>query len=125
MHRRILAVEDDPSYQELLQAIFPYDDLALVSSSEQALERLAAGNFDLVICDVFLLGESGLEFMSHIKNWDPAIPVVMISGHAQPGLEERAKSLGAAGFLSKPFAQESLIALVDSLLKKREGGRSA
>lgn len=119
MPKRILAVEDDPGYQDLIESILcAAYDVTLVASAEMAIDKLDKEHFDLVITDINLLGMTGFEILAKIKTagLEQEIPVIMCSGHSEPLTRKRAMELGAAGFITKPYPAESLTSLVHILI---------
>lgn len=72
----------------------------------------------LIVCDVNMPRMSGLELLERLAS-DPAtarIPVVMLTTEGQPELIQRAKALGAKGWLTKPFKPEMLVAVAKRLV---------
>jgi CheY-like chemotaxis protein len=84
---RVLIVDDDPEWREALRLVFSADDSAceLAASAPAALDLLAQGDFDAVVCDVRMDGMDGLELLDHVKKIKPALPVVMITGEQVGG----------------------------------------
>jgi two-component system, chemotaxis family, chemotaxis protein CheY len=76
-----------------------------------ALEKLA-GNPEtrLIVCDVNMPRMNGLEFLEQLSSRGNAIPVVMLTTEGQPELIQKAKGLGAKGWLVKPFKPDYLAA---------------
>jgi two-component system chemotaxis response regulator CheY len=87
-----------------------YDVIEAVDGCD-ALEKLA-GNPDtkLIVCDVNMPKMNGLEFLEQLAARNSSIPVVMLTTEGQPELIQRAKSLGAKGWLVKPFKPDYLTA---------------
>jgi CheY-like chemotaxis protein len=116
----ILVVDDLPQNLRLLRAVLEPRGYALceATSGAEALERVAAGDVDLVLLDVMMPGLDGYEVCRRIRA-DPAtafIPVIMItaSGEAE---KRRGLDAGADDFVTKPFDQAELLARVRSLLR--------
>ena len=122
MLKKILVVEDDPGYQDLIETILcPIYDVTLVASAEVAFDKLDKERFDLIITDINLLGMTGFEVLARIKNagLEQVIPVIMCSGHSEPLTRERAMKSGAAGFVTKPYPAGNIISLVRVLLGEK------
>lgn len=77
-----------------------------------ALQKLAEHpETRLVLCDVTMPVMNGLEFLERLKTEGPAVPVVMLTTEGQPELIQKAKSLGAKGWIVKPFKPDQLVAV--------------
>jgi CheY-like chemotaxis protein len=106
-HARILVVEDNEANQLLASAVLEREGYSvdLAGSSEEALERLNAGAPDLILMDVQLPGQDGLELTRQLKA-DPttaAIPIVALTALAMAGDRERTLAAGCLGYISKPI----------------------
>ena len=74
-----------------------------------ALEKLELnGDAQLIVCDVNMPRMNGIEFLERLSAKGAKIPVVMLTTEGEPDLIHRAKSLGAKGWLLKPFKPEFL-----------------
>lgn len=74
-----------------------------------ALEKLEAnGDARLIVCDVNMPRMNGLEFLERLSASGAKVPVVMLTTEGEPDLIQRAKALGAKGWLLKPFKAEFL-----------------
>ncbi|HAH30956.1 MAG TPA: hypothetical protein DCL44_01430 [Elusimicrobia bacterium] len=120
MAKRILVIEDDPDYQELHQTVFSaLYEVIVVDSAEAGISKLDTEHFNLVIADINLFGMTGLEILRKINSagLTQEIPVVICTGQSDPFTKEQAIELGAAGFVTKPFAVEAMLSFVGALLK--------
>jgi two-component system chemotaxis response regulator CheY len=74
-----------------------------------ALEKLEAnGDASLIVCDVNMPRMNGLEFLERLSSSGNKVPVIMLTTEGEPDLIQRAKALGAKGWLLKPFKAEFL-----------------
>lgn len=124
---RVLMVEDNPEDARLigeqLRAAGPIQfDLDHVGNLDAALERLAAGRFDLVLLDLSLPGEEGLDGLLRLRAAAPGVPVVVLTGFDDEALATRALRYGAQDYLVKGQADASLV--VRSIRYAIERGRS-
>jgi NtrC-family two-component system response regulator AlgB len=101
----ILVVDDDPTIREsTLIAIEDedhYGEAAIDSAS--AIERLTEDKFDLVLLDLQLGEENGLEVLQVLRKKFPNLPVVMFTAHASFSTAVEATKMGAIDYLAKPF----------------------
>jgi len=80
------------------------------------LEKLAGlPDTKLIVCDVNMPRMSGIELLERLHQQGSVVPIVMMTTEGQPELIERAKSLGAKGWIIKPFKPEVLLAAAAKL----------
>ena len=101
----ILIIDDEKDNTEIIKDILEdvnYSTM-LARSAAEAKVILAANHFDLILMDVWMPGQDGISLLSewHSEGFD--IPVVMMSGHAEPSDIVKAMKLGAVDFLKKPL----------------------
>lgn len=110
---RVLVVDDHPAYRRALTSA-----LKMVGSIEVAGEagggvaathQAEALHPDLVIMDLSMPDLDGIEAMRQIHLTRPDLPVVILTAHADPGVEREAIEAGASGFLAKGVALEDLV----------------
>ena len=114
----ILIVDDSFIIQEQLKDIFEnrYYKVKVVSNTSEALEILQKEDISLLILDVVLKGEDGVEFLKNNKNEiidKMQIPVIILSGNITPDLTHKAIKAGAVDVILKPYVVEELILKVD------------
>ena len=118
--RRILVADDDPTILTLVRAVLksgPYD-VTTCGDAESALVCLEQSQpFDVIISDFMLPGLSGLEFVTKLRLHERTVhtPILMMSGHTNYAMEERALAAGANLFLHKPFTLSELRIAVKQL----------
>jgi DNA-binding NtrC family response regulator len=105
MEKRILVVDDDQvvgkSFERVLTDKGYRVDTAL--SGREAFEKYAGADFDMVFTDLRMPGQDGLEVARRIKEMNPWLPVVVVTGYGTQEAEESAKAIGVAEFLQKPL----------------------
>lgn len=121
----VLLVEDDEAVRlGVGQALeLAGIDHAAAGSAEEALGSLRGRGPAVMITDVRLPGQDGLALMKAALALDPALPVVLITGHGDVGMAVAAMRSGAYDFIEKPFASERLVATVQRALEKRRLSR--
>jgi CheY-like chemotaxis protein len=113
---RVLVVDDDPEIVTFLSTLLELEGLQaqVATSATAALEQLRLAQPNLVLLDIAMPGQDGIELCKLLKK-DPstrAVPIFVIS--ARPGREvvERALAAGAEAFIRKPFENHELIARI-------------
>lgn len=118
--KRILVADDDAAICALLERVLSCSaSITTVADGESALRVLASDpRYDMVISDFMLPGMDGLALVARIRSLprNGHTPVLIISGHARCGLEDRARAAGADAFLDKPFTLAQLRATIVDLL---------
>ena len=116
---RILVVDDDDRIRTLLidtLSALGYNSLG-AKDGDEALSLLLTEKLDLVITDVRMPKLNGLALLKNIKNQNPLMPVLIITGYNLAFAKERALENGADGFLAKPFR----IGKIEELIQKALG----
>ena len=93
-----------------------YQIAAYCRSGEDAIKQYAEVAPDLVTMDIIMQGMDGLDAAEAILKSDPDARIVMVSSLAYDGTFERAKAIGARGFVDKPFHQEQLLKVFEEAL---------
>ena len=117
----LLVVDDEAGIRESLSSILQDEGyhVEAVGSAEEALERSASGEFEVVLLDVWLPGMDGLEALSRMQASSRPPAVIMISGHGTIETAVRATKLGAFDFLEKPLSLEKVVVLVRNAIQQR------
>ena len=103
--RRMLIVDDERDICDCLQHFFSARGFSVATafSGEEALMRISQGGTDVVLLDILLPGLSGMEVLRRLKELNPRIQVVMVTGLDQTQLRAEAYRYGAAAYVTKPF----------------------
>ena len=116
---RSLVVDDDPDMCDALQFLLSSygAEVTAAASAAEALTALESSKPDVLLSDVAMSGESGLDLMRKITARDgrDAPPAAVISGYAKGADREQALAAGFRAVLPKPFEPAALIALVADL----------
>lgn len=114
---RVLIVDDEPDICELIQDTLQRKKLVgdVCYTLNQAKEKLLRIPYDLVLTDMNLKGESGLELVSHVVQNYPQIPIVMMSAYGNQDVAIAALKVGAFDFLNKPINTQILINLIGNI----------
>jgi CheY-like chemotaxis protein len=116
---RILLIDDDADARHILRLILERAGYLVVEAPDgrQGLQRYRDHPADLVITDILMPEQEGLETIRTLRQLDPAVKIVAISG-ASGTLDflEVAEKLGAQRMLRKPVDRQALLAAVEALL---------
>ncbi|GLR11732.1 response regulator [Chitinimonas prasina] len=113
-------IDDDSVLRSLIRGILTnagLDQAGAASSGEEGLKGCQDKQPDLVLLDINLPGSSGMDVLATLKRMKHSPRIIMISSEATLTRVKSAMTLGAAGFVVKPFTAAKLIAAVDSALK--------
>lgn len=123
LRRHILVVDDDARIRELLKQYLVSHGYRATAAGDaaEAIRCMSLTRFDLLIVDVMMPGESGLELTARLRreNGDgAAIPILMLTAQAET--EQRIAGLehGASDYLGKPFAPRELLLRARNLLER-------
>ncbi|MBN1133047.1 MAG: response regulator [Bacteroidales bacterium] len=83
---------------------------------EQGIRILDSEKIDILITDINMPYNSGLELIQHVKtNFDHDIPVIIVSGINLEEIKQQAKKLGAVNYVTKPFDPEVLVEMIKKI----------
>ena len=121
MGKDILIVDDEPDIRNLVAEILTDEGFTTrtAASGEKALEEISLRQPNLLILDVWL-GDpkyDGLKILEQIKQTNPDLSIVMISGHGTVETAVKAIKLGAYDFIEKPFKSDRLLLVVSRALE--------
>ncbi|MBP3345504.1 MAG: response regulator [Alphaproteobacteria bacterium] len=115
----ILVVDDDKRLRSLLQR-FLRDGGFYVSTAKDAEEargQLKSYKFDLLIVDIMMPNESGLEFLSGLRQ-ESSVPVIMLTAMGETADRIAGLERGADDYLPKPFEPQELVLRIKSILRR-------
>ncbi|KON79875.1 sigma-54 dependent transcriptional regulator [Azoarcus sp. PA01] len=121
MSRHILIVDDEALYRQLLTSRLGRAGYRLseAADGEAALDCAQCGGIDLALVDIKMPGIDGIEVLKRLKELDPLIEVVILTGHGNVDTAISAMKLGAFDYLSKPYKLTELDIVVERALEKR------
>ncbi len=118
----VLVVEDDPHIRELVALHLGLEGLEamLIGDGREALDRLAATRFDLVVLDLMLPGVDGLTICRAMRRQGPNVdtPVLMLTARGEEADKVLGLETGADDYLAKPFGVREFVARVRALLRR-------
>jgi DNA-binding response OmpR family regulator len=116
-HTKILIVDDEEDFASTLSErlqIRGYDSKA-VFSAEDAVVAVKSAPPEVVLLDLKMPGISGIEVLKAIKQINPSIKVIMLTGHGAEQGGSEGIAHGASDYMMKPIDIEKLIATIDKI----------
>jgi CheY-like chemotaxis protein len=96
-------------------------DIRLAWNGEEGLARFKSWQPDLVVLDEMLPRLTGTELLEKIRETGSDVPVIMVSGNADPEVKQRClKTLKASHFLQKPLDFDALLASIEKIFEEKE-----
>ena len=117
----VLFVEDDAELRAATVQRLELEGIAVRAcpSADAALPLIDAAFTGIVVTDIRMPGTDGLQLFARVREIDPELPVILVTGHADVAMAVGALRAGAFDFLTKPFAADMLIAAVRRALAQR------
>jgi DNA-binding NtrC family response regulator len=121
----ILIVDDDPLVRDSLGKWFLSEGYRVetVSSARQALEAIQHDSWDAALLDIKMPGMDGMELQSRIREIDPEMPLIIMTGYASVETAVQALKRGAYDYITKPFDPDELVHLVRNAIEHRTARR--
>jgi DNA-binding NtrC family response regulator len=118
---RILMIDDEAAIRESIETLLTLEGftVALAADGPAGLDLLARNHYDLLLLDLALPGESGIDLLPRIKELRPELPVIMITAYGTVGNVVDAIRAGAENFVQKPWDNEKLLADIRSAIGRR------
>jgi DNA-binding NtrC family response regulator len=116
---RILVIDDEPDMRAILEKILKSagHEVILATDGREGVEKYCTSPADLVITDLFMPNQEGLETIGELRRRFPEVAIIAMSGKtAALTMLSIAQKFGAIGMLHKPFAADELIAAVEKAL---------
>ena len=119
---RILVVDDEDTLRRLTRRHLEKAGYLCRDAADaaEARSRLEEQPFEVVLCDVRMPGESGLDLIRHITERHPSVASIIVTGHATTDTAIEALRLGVSDYLKKPFGTAQLRAVVAQTLESRK-----
>ena len=117
----ILIVDDDENLRlsfKMFLAKDGYCNISDVSTCEEALKIISTQNVDLIFCDIFLKGTSGMEVLRQVKKMGLKSPVIMITGAPSDETTSESKRLGAFKYMQKPVKKDEFLRVAHMALQQ-------
>ncbi|MBN1833624.1 MAG: response regulator [Deltaproteobacteria bacterium] len=118
---KILVIDDEASVRRTVCRELRNQgcDYAQAANADEAKTMIKDRDFDLVLCDVKMPGESGMDLIKHIYEECPDTAVIMITGVGDMEIAKNVLESGAYGYVTKPFRPDELMFNVSGALRRR------
>ena len=120
----ILVVDDELDICEMVAETLKDEDYSAIIATnyDMAVDILKNKNINLLITDIWMNNDTnaGLKLLTFSQNYNPLIPVIMMSGHGSIETAMKAAKNGAFDFIEKPFKAERLILIIEKALIDRD-----
>jgi DNA-binding NtrC family response regulator len=116
--KRLLLVDDEVGYLEVLSKRLTHRGFSVTtaSSGEEAIRELRSSEFDLAVVDLKMEDMDGIEVLKVLKKMDPALGVIILTGHGSERAARDGIAHGAFDYLIKPIGLDPLIERIRAAL---------
>ncbi len=118
---KILIIDDEAGIRDSLETLLTLEGFHVESAPEgrSGMDQLASSEYDLLLLDLSLPGESGMDLLPRIKQLRPDLPVIMITAYGTVGNVVEALRNGADNFVQKPWDNEKLLADIRTAIARQ------
>ncbi|SRX52316.1 sigma-54 dependent transcriptional regulator [Aequorivita sp. CIP111184] len=126
MAQKIHIVEDDIAFGKMITSFLERKgfQVSVSLTGEHARKAITENNFDLLITDLKLPDDSGLELLEFSQKTSPNTKVILMTGYAEVDTAVKAIKKGALDYISKPFRPEELLMIIEEDIQNIEGSES-
>jgi DNA-binding NtrC family response regulator len=123
--KRILVVDDEPAIVSLLATILREKgwDVSEAGSGTEGIDRLERGQYDVILTDLVMPGDSGIDLLRAAKEIHPDVEVILMTGYATADTAIEAMRGGAFHYLVKPLKIEEMLNLAEKAFEQRRLSR--
>jgi len=120
MSKRILLVEDEENFGDVLKSYLEMNDyeVILATDGDEGLDAFNANKIDLCILDVMMPKKDGFTLGKEIKEKSPDTPLIFLTAKTMKEDEVQGFQIGAEDYIKKPFNSEILLYRVQAILKR-------
>jgi len=124
---KLLIIDDDADIRSLLADLLEESDykVDMASCGEEALEMVRASTYDLIVTDLRMHGMDGLQVIKEVKNIDPGIDVIVMTGYASVNSAVESMKAGAVDYITKPLNTDQIRLVVKKNIERRDFQRLA
>ena len=117
----IHVIDDEPVIHDVLGQLLTSEgyEVSFSSTGEEALEKHAAGTWDVILLDLLMPGLDGIEVLKAIKKIDPLAVIIIITAYASVETAISAMKFGAYDYIQKPFKHEDLLLTIQRAIEHK------
>lgn len=118
---RVLVVDDEHLMRRMVRSILVKEGYSVTQAvdGDDALAKLEKSRFDIVITDINMPGSDGFQLLSAIRQANPEIGVIVMTGFGDSTTPDRARQLGADEYITKPFNAREIEVIVERVCWRR------
>ncbi|MCX5784014.1 MAG: response regulator [Elusimicrobia bacterium] len=116
---KLIIVDDSEILRSMIRGVLERAAIPIAgeaANSDETLALFEREKPDIVLLDILLPGESGIEILKKLKAKNPAVKVLIVTAINQDAINAQLEQLGAKGVLYKPFTPEELLSAVKKLM---------
>jgi len=120
--KRVLVVDDEPMIVSLLSTILREKgwDVTEAQSGSDGIDQLDRASFDVILTDLVMPGESGIDLLRAAKEIHPDVEVILMTGYANADTAIEAMRNGAFHYIMKPLKTDDVMSLVEKAYSQRQ-----
>lgn len=124
---KVLLIDDNTFMRMLLRDVlvalgFKVDNIRFASDGQDALQTLRDFRFDFIVCDINMTPMNGKQFTKRSRTaaetWEPAIPIIICTGHAEIDHIRDARDVGADEILRKPITVQNIYERIRAIIER-------
>jgi FixJ family two-component response regulator len=114
----IAVLDDEPEMRKALRRLLACRGFQVTEYERGAdlLEAVGSRRLDCLLLDLHMEGVNGFEVLEAFLTGQICVPVIVVTGHDEPGTEERVRRLGAVAYLKKPVDRDTLLSSISAAL---------
>jgi two-component system chemotaxis response regulator CheY len=120
MKKKILTVDDSPSIRQMVKLTLTNEgfDVLEAGNGMEGLNAAKATAVDMIVTDINMPVMNGLGLIRELRKLPSyrGVPILFLTTESDPGMKQEAKAAGATGWITKPFQQSQLVAVVKKVL---------
>ena len=126
MAKKILVIDDEQLVRDSLKNLLKRKgyDVNIASNFQEAMESVKGNDFDLIVSDIRMAGQDGIEIVKNIRTYlteskKSMVPEILITGYASEDKYQSAIELGVHAYIHKPFDIKEFLETVKETLKEK------